>query len=70
MKELKSQGKTIMIVHHDLAKIRDYFDKLALINQTLVAYGDTDDVFTQELINRTYGGKLTILQKIEELDQI
>ncbi len=69
MKELKSQGKTIMIVHHDLAKIRDYFDKLALINQTLVAYGDTEDVFTQELINRTYGGKLTILQKIEELDQ-
>ena len=69
MKELKSQGKTIMIVHHDLAKIRDYFDKLALINQTLVAYGDTEKVFTQELINRTYGGKLTILQKIEELDR-
>jgi manganese/zinc/iron transport system ATP- binding protein len=69
MKELSAQGKTIMVVHHDLVRVRDYFDKLALINQTLVAYGDTEDVFTRELIHKTYGGKLTILQKIEELDR-
>lgn len=68
MKELSSKGKTIMIVHHDLGKIRDYFTQLVLINQTLIAYGNTDDVFTPELISRTYGGKLTILQKLEELN--
>lgn len=67
IKELKSQNKTILIVHHDLGKVREYFDKLILINQTLIAYGNTDDVFTPEIIQKTYGGRLTILQKVEQL---
>jgi len=67
IKELKENGKTILIVHHDLGKIRDYFDKLILINQTLIAYGNTEDVFTTDLIQKTYGGRLTILQKVEQL---
>ena len=69
MKELKEQGKTLMVVHHDLSKVLDYFDKLILINQTLVAYGNTKEVFTPELLHKTYGGRLTILQKTEELLQ-
>lgn len=68
MKELKSEGKTVMIVHHDLGRVREYFDKLILINQRLIAYGNTEDVFTPELISKTYGGRLTILQRIEELN--
>ncbi len=67
MNELKQQNKTILVVHHDLGKVTEYFDKLILINQTLVAYGDTDLVFNKELISKTYGGRLTILQKTEEL---
>lgn len=67
IKELKSEGKTIMIVHHDLSKVEDYFDKIILINQILIAYGDTSKVFTPELLHRTYGGQLTILQKAEHL---
>lgn len=67
LNELKSQGKTIMVVHHDLSKIKGYFDKVIMINQTLIAYGDTVEVFTPEFINKTYGGRLTILQKTEEL---
>ncbi len=67
MNELKEQNKTILVVHHDLGKVTEYFDKLILINQTLVAYGDTDLVFIKELISKTYGGRLTILQKTEEL---
>lgn len=67
MNELKEQNKTILVVHHDLGKVTEYFDKLILINQTLVAYGDTDLVFNKELISKTYGGRLTILQKTEEL---
>ena len=69
MKELKEQGKTLMVVHHDLSKVLDYFDQLILINQTLVAYGNTKEVFTPELLHKTYGGRLTILQKTEELLQ-
>lgn len=67
IKELKDNGKTILIVHHDLGKVKDYFDKLILINQTLIAYGNTDDVFTADIIQKTYGGRLTILQKVEQL---
>ena len=67
IKELKSEGKTIMIVHHDLSKIEDYFDKLILINQILIAFGNTKEVFTSELLQKTYGGQLTILQKAEQL---
>jgi ABC-type Mn2+/Zn2+ transport system ATPase subunit len=67
MKELKKEGKTILVVHHDLGKAQEYFDKLVMVNQTLVAFGNSDEVFTPEIINRTYGGRLTILQKTEEL---
>ncbi|MEO6695369.1 MAG: manganese ABC transporter ATP-binding protein, partial [Ignavibacteria bacterium] len=67
IKELKNSGKTILIVHHDLSKVKEYFDKVILVNQTLVAYGNTSEVFTEDLIHRTYGGKLTILQKVNQL---
>jgi len=67
IKELKESGKTILIVHHDLSKVTDYFDKVILVNQTLIAYGNTSEVFTEELIHKTYGGRLTILQKTEQL---
>jgi manganese/zinc/iron transport system ATP- binding protein len=67
IKELKEIGKTILIVHHDLSKVKEYFDKVILINQTLIAFGETEKVFTSELIHKTYGGRLTILQKAEQL---
>jgi len=66
MKELKTEGKTIMVVHHDLGKVLEYFDKLIMLNQRLIAYGNSKEIFTSDLINRTYGGRLTILQKTEE----
>lgn len=67
IRELKDEGKTILIVHHDLSRIKDYFDELILINQTLVAAGPTETVFTKENIERTYGGRLTILEKASQL---
>ncbi len=66
IKELKSEGKTILIVHHDLSKVKEYFDSVILINQILIAYGNTFKVFTEEMIHKTYGGQLTILQKAEQ----
>lgn len=67
IKELKESGKTILIVHHDLSRIKEYFDEVILINQTLIAYGNTKKVFTKENIEKTYGGQLTILQKANQL---
>jgi manganese/zinc/iron transport system ATP- binding protein len=67
MKNLKNEGKTILVVHHDLGKVTEYFDYIALINQRLIAFGPTETTFTPELLNKTYGGRLTILQKSENL---
>ncbi|TMV18559.1 metal ABC transporter ATP-binding protein [Paenibacillus thermoaerophilus] len=59
--ELKRQGKTVVVVHHDLSTVSEYFDWIVLLNVQVVAAGPTREVFTRELLQRTYGGKLTIL---------
>jgi manganese/zinc/iron transport system ATP- binding protein len=64
--DLKAQGKTILVVHHDLTSAKQYFDMLLLINMRLVAFGETDQVFTPELLQKTYGGRLTILSEIAQ----
>lgn len=63
LKRLATEGKTMMVVHHDLSSVEQYFDKVLLLNQRLIAYGDTPATFTQENIAKAYGPKLTILQK-------
>jgi len=69
VKELAKEGKLVVIIHHDLAKVKEYFDKVIMINQRLVAFGDTEEVFTDENIKKTYGGRLTILQQTENQRQ-
>ncbi len=64
LRELKDRGKTILVVHHDLATAREYFDKLLLLNMRVVAYGDMDEVFNADLLQKTYGGRLTILTEV------
>lgn len=64
LRELKNRGKTILVVHHDLPTAQKYFDMLMLLNMRLVAFGPTEEVFTHELLQKTYGGRLTILSEI------
>jgi manganese/zinc/iron transport system ATP- binding protein len=64
--EIKARGKTLMVVHHDLPTARSYFDMLLLLNMRVVAFGPTDAVFTHELLQNTYGGRLTILSEVAE----
>lgn len=66
LRELRDSGKTLFVVHHDLATAADYFDQLLLLNMRLVAFGDTKEVFTPELVQKTYGGQLTIMQQVAE----
>jgi len=66
LKELRSEGKTCLVVHHDLQTAAEYFDSMILLNMHLVAHGPTSDVFTPELLQRTYGGRLTILADAAE----
>jgi manganese/zinc/iron transport system ATP- binding protein len=61
LKELRSKGKTCIVVHHDLATVSQYFDWLILLNMRVVAAGPTEEVFTQENLKKTYGGKLDLL---------
>ncbi|MEM7655954.1 MAG: zinc ABC transporter substrate-binding protein [Bacteroidota bacterium] len=65
VRSLATQGKLVVIIHHDLAKVKEYFDRLIMINQRVIAVGETETVFTDENIKHTYGGRLTILQKTE-----
>jgi manganese/zinc/iron transport system ATP- binding protein len=62
--ELKDRGKTLLVVHHDLPTAKKYFDMLLLLNMRVVAFGPTEDVFTYELLQATYGGRLTILSEV------
>ncbi|MEM9544735.1 MAG: zinc ABC transporter substrate-binding protein [Bacteroidota bacterium] len=63
LKRLASEGKTLLVVHHDLSTVEDYFDKVILLNQRLIAYGETKDTFNQENMAKCYGPQLTILAK-------
>ncbi|MCA0755555.1 metal ABC transporter ATP-binding protein [Paenibacillus sp. N4] len=63
LQELKKQGKTVIVVHHDLATVQDYFDSVLLLNVELQAYGPTAETFTQERLQQTYGGRLAFLDR-------
>lgn len=58
LKELKANGKTVLVVHHDLQTVEDYFDHVLLLNRTVINYGKTERVFTKENIAKTYGGNI------------
>lgn len=66
LRELKKQGKTVVVVHHDLQTVADYFDEMILLNMRIVAAGPVEEVFTTENLHRTYGGKLTLLSEAAE----
>ncbi|MFC0233550.1 metal ABC transporter ATP-binding protein [Vagococcus entomophilus] len=60
LKKLKQAGKTILIVHHDLGKVKDYFDQLMVLNKQLVAFGQTDEVFNKENLIAAYGDTIYV----------
>lgn len=67
LRTMREQGKTVIVVHHDLQSATEYFDWVVLLNMRLVASGPTEQVLTQQLLEQTYGGKLTVLTKVGEL---
>lgn len=60
--ELREAGNTVLVVHHDLRTVPAYFDEVALLNMRLVASGATAATFTKENLQKTYGGRLSILE--------
>ncbi len=63
LQRLRERGKTVFVVHHDLETVREYFDYLVMLNMRVVAAGPARDVFTSENLRRTYGGRLTLLDR-------
>lgn len=61
LQDLRSQGKTVVAVHHDLNTVDDYFDDVALLNVRLVAAGPVDEVFTHDNLHAAYGGRISFL---------
>jgi ABC-type Mn2+/Zn2+ transport system ATPase subunit len=56
--KLRQAGHTILISTHDLASITTFCDQVVLINRTILAYGETSEVFTEENLSRTFGGSV------------
>lgn len=66
LRDLIQNGKTVLVVHHDLATARQYFDMLMLLNMRLVAFGPSEEVFNPEILQKTYGGRLSILSDVAQ----
>lgn len=66
LRELRSKGKTVIVVHHDLQTVPDYFDWVAMLNLRLVTAGDVAKTFTADNLRATYGGRLNLLTAIGE----
>lgn len=64
--ELREQGKTVLVVHHDLQTVPQYFNYVVMLNMRVVAHGPVGEVFTEENLRKTYGGKLTLLTAAAE----
>ena len=66
LQELRAGGKTVLVVHHELQTVKEYFDYVILLNMRLVAAGPVATTFTNENLQTTYGGRLTILDEAAE----
>ena len=64
MDRLTGEGKTLIVVNHDLS-VLDKFDLVLLLNQQVVAFGPTDRTITDANLRRTYGGRLTLLDRAD-----
>jgi manganese transport system ATP-binding protein len=54
--QFRQEGRTLLISTHDLSHVTGFCDDVVLINKTVLAYGETSEVFTQENVARTFGG--------------
>jgi manganese/zinc/iron transport system ATP- binding protein len=69
LKELRASGKTVVVVHHDLQTVREYFDRVMLLNVRRIAEGPVEEAFTEENLRLTYGGRVATLGLQPEVAQ-
>jgi manganese transport system ATP-binding protein len=64
LKELKNDSKTILVVHHDLSKVHDYFDQLILLNKELVGFGDVNQILRPDVLSKAYAGQFSFMERL------
>ena len=62
LQELRANGKTVVVVHHDLQTVTDYFDWVMLLNIRRIASGPVEETFTPENLRETYGGRIAFVK--------
>jgi manganese/zinc/iron transport system ATP- binding protein len=62
LRDLRARGRTVVVVHHDLQTVGEYFDEVFLLNVRRIAAGRVEDVFTEENLRLTYGGRVAFLK--------
>ena len=63
LRTLRSLGKTVVVVHHDLQTVSSYFDEVLLLNVRRIASGPVSEVFTEASLRLTYGGRVAIIKE-------
>ena len=58
LRQLRDEGKLLLVSHHDLSTVREIFDRVVLLNGELIAAGPAESVFTDENIARTYSTRV------------
>jgi manganese/zinc/iron transport system ATP- binding protein len=68
LRDLRGRGRTVVVVHHDLQTVPEYFDHALLINVRKIASGPVEEVFTDENLRLTYGGRIAFLKRAESAE--
>lgn len=66
LRELRAAGRTVVVVHHDLETVPEYFDHVLLLNVRAIAAGPMAEIFTPANLRRTYGGHMELLLAPQE----
>lgn len=67
LQEMTAAGKTVIVVHHDIHSAMTFFDWLIMLNLHLVASGPKELVMNEEMLRKTYGGKLNLLTRVTDM---
>jgi manganese/zinc/iron transport system ATP- binding protein len=65
LQEIKESGKTVIVVHHDLQTVEEYFDWVLLLNVRAIASGPVQEVFTADFLRQAYGGKISFIEDMQ-----
>ena len=69
LKELRALGRTVVVVHHDLQTVSEYFDCITLLNVRRIASGSVEEAFTDENLRLAYGGRVDFLHRKAPADE-